>query len=297
MPTRRTLPYAALVAGITSLSLSAMFVRWADAPGTITGFYRLLFSTTLLAPFFLRQNSRLEPLDKRFIFFPILGGIFTACDLSFWNTSVKYTSAANATLLGNTAPLWVALFAYFILREKLKGFFWLGLLVALSGAALVMGTDFLKHPTLGFGDLLACAASVFYAAYQLITQRARTRIDSFRYTWLVGFCASVFILLINLYLGISFTGYSAQTWLTFLATAVVSQTIGYFSISYALGFLPASIVAPTLICQPILTAILAIPLLGEIPSTIQWIGGGIALAGIFIVHQSHRQARAESPNA
>lgn len=273
-----------------------MFVRWADAPGTITGFYRLSISTILLSPFFLRQNKRLEQLDKRLFIFPILGGVFTACDLSFWNSSVKYTSAANATLLGNTAPLWVAVFAFFILREKLKGFFWLGLLLALSGAVLVMGNDFIRHPTLGFGDLLACAASIFYAAYQLVTQRGRTHIDSFRYIWLVGLCASVFILLINLYLGNSFTSYSPRTWLIFLATAVVSQTIGYFSISYALGFLPASVVAPTLICQPILTTILAIPLLGEIPTVVQWLGGGVALAGIFIVHQSHRQKHEESPN-
>jgi drug/metabolite transporter (DMT)-like permease len=52
-----------------------------------------------------------------------------------------------------------------------------------------------------------------------------------------------------------------------------------------------------MIGQPILTAILAIPLLNEIPSTIQWIGGGIALAGIYLVNQSHRQNQQEIPNA
>jgi drug/metabolite transporter (DMT)-like permease len=73
--------------------------------------------------------------------------------------------------------------------------------------------------------------------------------------------------------------------------------IGYLAISYALGHLPASVVAPTLIGQPILTAILAIPLLGEIPAPIQWIGGAIALAGIYIVNQSHMRAYKETPNA
>jgi drug/metabolite transporter (DMT)-like permease len=274
-----------------------MFVRWADAPGTITGFYRLLISTFLLAPLFIRQNLRLERIDKKFLLFPILGGMFTAFDFSFWNTSVQYTSAANATLLGNTAPLWVALVAYFFLREKLRMTFWLGLALALTGAALVMGSDFLIHPTLGFGDLLACAAAVFYASYQLVTQRGRMHIDPFRYTWLVCVSATVFIFVINLALGNAFSGYSARTWLVFIATAVVSQTIGYLSITYALGYLPASVVAPSLIGQPILTAILAIPLLGEVPAAIQWTGGAIALAGIYIVHQSHKQNREETPNA
>jgi drug/metabolite transporter (DMT)-like permease len=104
-------------------------------------------------------------------------------------------------------------------------------------------------------------------------------------------------LIINLILGKSLTGYSSQTWLIFLATAIISQMIGYLAISYALGHLPASVVSPTLIGQPILTAILAIPMLGEIPTSIQWIGGGIALAGIYIVNRSHQSSQPETPNA
>ena len=290
-------PYIALAIGIGALSLSAMFVRWAEAPGTVTGFYRLLISTIFLTPLFIRQQKQLEPIDRRYLLFPLLAGIFTAFDFAFWNSSLKYTTAANATLLGNTAPLWVALFALFIFREKLRGIFWLGLTIALTGAVLVMGSDFLTHPTLGIGDLMASTAAIFYASYQLITQRGRKYIDPFRYMWLVGVSATSGMFVMNIVLGNSFTGYSTQTWVIFFATAIVSQLIGYLAITYALGHLPASVVSPTLIGQPILTAILAIPMLGEIPNTIQWIGGAIALAGIYIVNQSHLQTQQEPPNA
>jgi drug/metabolite transporter (DMT)-like permease len=223
--------------------------------------------------------------------------IFTAFDFAFWNSSVKFTTAANATLLGNTSPLWVALFALFFFQEKLRGIFWLGLIIALTGAVLVMGSDFLHHPTFGIGDLMASTAAIFYASYQLITQRGRKHIDPLRYMWLVGLSATIGMFIINLVLGNSFTGYPMQTWLIFFATAIISQMIGYLSITYALGHLPASVVSPTLIGQPILTTILAIPMLGEIPSTLQWIGGAIALAGIYIVNQSHLQIQEETPNA
>lgn len=297
MAQNRILPYIALAVGIIALSLSAMFVRWADAPGTITGFYRLLISTLLFTPFFVTQQKQRQKIDRKFLLFPILGGLFTAFDFAFWNTSVQFTTAANATLLGNTSPLWVALAALFIFREKLRRSFWIGLALALTGAVFVVGSDFLKHPTLGIGDLMASAAAVFYASYQLVTQRGRMHIDPFRYIWLVGTSATIGMFIINLALGNAFIGYTAQTWLVFLATAIVSQMIGYLAISYALGHLPASVVAPTLIGQPILTAILAIPLLGEIPAPIQWIGGAIALAGIYIVNQSHLQVHKEVPNA
>lgn len=290
-------PYIALAIGIIALSLSAMFVRWAEAPGPITGFYRVLISTLLFIPFFIGQQRKLEPINKKYFMFPLAAGIFTAFDFAVWNSSLKYTTAANATLLGNTSPLWVALGALFIFREKLRGIFWLGLVLALAGATLVMGSDFLLHPTLGQGDLLASVAAIFYAGYQLITQRGRKYIDPFRYIWFVGLSSTIGLFFINIVLGNSFTGYSTQTWVIFFVAAVVSQMIGYLAITYALGHLPASIVAPTLIGQPILTTILAIPLLGEIPNTVQWIGGAIALAGIYLVNQSHKQLQEETPNA
>ena len=293
----KVFPYIALGIGITALSLSAMFVRWAQAPGPIVGFYRLLISTVLLTPLFIRQQKKLEPINRKYLVFPLLAGIFTAFDFALWNSSLKFTTAANATLLGNTAPLWVALFALFIFREKLRGIFWTGLVIALTGAVLVMGSDFLRHPTLGIGALMACTAAIFYASYQLTTQRGRNYIDPLRYMWLVGLSATLGMFIMNLLLGNSFTGYPAQTWVIFFVTAIVSQMIGYLAITYALGHLPASVVSPTLIGQPILTTVLAIPLLGEIPTTIQWVGGAIALAGIYIVNQSHLQMQEETPNA
>ena len=293
----RILPYAALAVGISALSLSAMFVRWADAPGPVTGFYRLLISTLLLTPLFLRQQKQFAPIDKKYLYLPLAGGLLTAFDFAFWNSSLKFTTAANATLLGNTAPLWVALAALLIFHEKLKGVFWAGLILALTGAALVMGSDFLTHPTLGLGDIMASIAAIFYAAYQLVTQRGRVYIDPFRYTWLVGVSATFGMLIMNLVLGNPFTGFSTQTWVTFFLTAIVSQMIGYLAVTYALGHLPAFVVAPTMIVQPILTAILAIPLLNEIPSSIQIIGGVVALTGIYIINQSHRKNQQETPNA
>jgi len=297
MTQHRLFPYIALAIGISALSFSAMFVRWADAPGPITGFYRLLISTILFVPFFTLRQRTSERIETRRLWFPLVAGLFTACDFALWNSSLKFTTAANATLLGNTSPLWVALAALFIFREKLRGTFWLGLVLALFGATLIMGADFLHHPTFGRGDLMACIAGIFYASYQLITQRGRKYIDPFRYIWLVGVSATLGMLILNLILGNSFSGYSTQTWVVFFAAAIISQMIGYLSITYALGHLPASIVSPTLIGQPVLTTILAIPLLGEIPTSVQWIGGAVALAGIYIVNQSHARTEEETPNA
>jgi len=231
------------------------------------------------------------------IVFPLLAGIFTACDLALWTASLSYTTASNATLLGNTAPLWVALGAWLILKQKLTPAFWRGLVIVLLGAALIMGTDFILHPRFGIGDAMAASTGLFYGAYFLVTEKSRVHFDPVSHIWIVGIGASISLFVINMVLQYPLSGYPTQTWLIFLSTSVVSQLIGYMSLAYALGHLPASVVSPTMILQPVLTTLLAIPLLGEIPGIWQGIGGALALVGIYIVNESHNRSQVEIPNA
>lgn len=297
MNNKTLLAYLALGMGIFALSFSAMFVRWANAPGPVTAFYRLFFSIFLLLPFFIPRIKVNPSIQSASILFPLLAGVFTACDLGLWTASLSYTTAANATLLGNTAPLWVALGTWLLLKQSLPPAFWRGLGIALLGSVLIMGTDFLLHPRFGIGDAMALSTGLFYGGYFLFTEKSRAHFDPIVHIWLVGVGASVSLFIANRLLEYPLSGYPLQTWLVFLATAVVSQLIGYMLLAYALGHLPASIVSPTMILQPVLTTILAIPLLGEIPSAWQGIGGAIALVGIYIVNQSHNRSHVETPNA
>lgn len=291
------LAYAALGAGVLALSLSAMFVRWADAPGPVTAFYRIFFSIFLLLPFFLPRTRNNPVIKTRSVMFPLLAGVFTACDLGLWTSALSYTSASNATLLGNTAPLWVALGTWLIFKQKLSREFWRGLGFTLAGAALIMGTDFILHPRFGVGDLMATFTGFFYGCYFLFTEKSRAHFDSVSHIWFVGIGASLTLFIINRALNYPLVGFDSRTWLVFLASAVVSQLIGYMALAYALGHLPASIVAPTMILQPVVTTLLAIPLLGEIPTVWQGLGGAVALTGIYIVNRSYQQRLPETPNA
>src|SRR3990170_2255298 len=246
----------------------------------------MAIASFVLLPFALARHGRPTrwPIDG--LRWALLGGAFLAVDIALWNTSVGMTTAANATLFANTAPLWVALAARLIFREKLAGRFWLALFLTLSGAVAVLGVDFSTHITLGLGDLLAVAASLFYAGYFLMTQRGRKHLGPLAYVWLAGVASSAVLLVVSLAAGFPLTGYSAQTWLAFLGLALLTQVIGYVAVGYALGHLPASLVAPTMVGQPVMTALLAVPLLGEPLSAVQWIGGAAVLVGIVLVHRS-----------
>jgi drug/metabolite transporter (DMT)-like permease len=276
--------------GILALGFSALFVRWADAPGPVTGFYRMAIASLILVPIALIRHGPPRHWPASGLRFAALGGAALCFDLALWNTAVLYTSAANATLLANTAPLWVAIAAALLFKEKLSGRFWIGLLLVLSGAAAVLGADFLRDFHLGLGDLMAISAGVFYAGYYVATQAGRRSMASLPYVTAAGVTATIMLLGLVLLMGLPLTGYPLQTFAAFAALGLVTQVLGYVSVGYALGHLPASLVAPTMVGQPVMTALLAIPLLGETLLPVQWIGGAAVLVGIVLVHRSHRGA-------
>jgi len=273
-----------------AIGFSAIFVRWAAAPGTVASLYRMAIGWAVLTIPFIRRRDRVRGVGWKELRFALLGGVFFAVDLSFWSTGVVVSGATNPTLLANTAPLWVGIGATLIFRERLKPAFWIGLLTAMTGAALILGLDALRSMSLGLGTFFGLLAGLFYGGYFLITQRGRRKVDALSYFWVSSFAAVVTLLAINGALRQPLFTYSTRTYLSLLALGVVSQGIGWLSINFAQGKLPATLVAPTLLGQPVVTGLLAGPLLGEFLQPLQIAGGVAVLAGVYLVHHSRSRS-------
>ncbi len=279
--------YGMLALGAVCIGLSAIFTRWAGVPGTVSAFYRVAIAAAVLAiPFGRRIARRQVSLDRRVWLLAGGAGLFFAADLSLWNTSLFLTPAATATLLGNDAPIIVGLGALVLFRERLRPAYWLGLAVALMGMGIVAGRDVVAHTSLGAGDLLALAGGCAYAGYLLTTQRIRARMDTLSSLLIPGVVGAFVMLLFNIVTQRPMVGFPAHAWLSLLALALVSQVAGWLSINYALGHMPASLVSVTLLTQPVLTALFAVPMLGEPLSPNQIVGGLVALTGIYIVNRN-----------
>ena len=278
--------YLALSLGVIGMGFSGIFVSWANAPGAVTGFYRMGIAAILLAPLFWRSRRRHTAIPRREAAIAVAAGFLFAGDLFFWNTGILISGATNPTLMGNTAPLWVGLGALIFFREKLNHIFWLGLLLAMAGAAVILGLDALND--VGLGTLSGLLAGIFYGGYYLVLQRSRQRLDALTSFWLAAVSSAFFLFLAALLLDQPLAGYPAATYWNFLALALVVQVGGQLAINFALGYLPASIVSPTMLAQPVLTALFAIPLLGESLSPWQIAGGLAVIAGVYTVHHSRR---------
>jgi drug/metabolite transporter (DMT)-like permease len=278
-----TFAYLTLSVGIVLTACSAIFVKIAAVPGATASFYRVLFAAAVAVPWCMWRRPSL-PAQKT-MWSATMCGVCFAATAMLWNSALLVTSAANATLLLHLAPVWIGLSTLLLFRERLGSYFWAGLVIALAGMALVVSGGARQLARFNLGDMLAVGASFFYALYLLITQRVRAKLDALTF-FALSTASSVVVLLVTcVALGAPLGGFSARAWVALAASGLVSHLCGYLAINYALGHIRATSVSVSLLSQPVITALLAIPLLGELLSAQQIAGGALVLSGIYLVNR------------
>jgi drug/metabolite transporter (DMT)-like permease len=291
---RNLWPYLALAAGILCIAWSAIFVRWTDMPGTASAFYRVLIPAIVLVPtwFFERSAPRVTP---RILAIIATGGLFFALDLALYNTAILRTSAANATLLGNNTPIVVGLLTWLVFGRRPAPAFWIGLVLAVAGALVIVQADVARHVQFGSGDVMALAAASCFAVYLMATERVRQTTGTVAFLRLAIVSSAVFLFLINRALGVSMAIPAGRSLAALLGMGLVTQLGGYLALTYALGHLPATVTSVSLLSQGPLTALLAAWLLGEPLTSALILGGALVLLGVGLANRD--RAPAEEANA
>lgn len=285
----RTKAYVVMGLGLLGMGFSGIFVSLAGAPGAVSGFYRMAVACVVLALPFAREMGRSgQRPTRRETAIALLAGLFFAGDLFFWNSGILISGATNPTLMGNTAPIWVGLGAMIFFHERLGRLFWIGLFIAISGAALILGADILNN--VGLGTFFGVLSGMFYGAYFLVLQRSRQKLNTLTAFWISSAGSAVILAFVARLLNQPLTGYSLQTYVYLIALGLVVQVGGQMAVAYALGYLPASLVSPTLLMQPVLTGLLAVPILGQPLTGVQIVGGAAVIAGVYLVHRSRNGA-------
>ena len=273
----------ALVLGAGVLGLSPIFVRLSDVDPTATAFWRMALSL----PFFVlwaarRKGGRDQEKLKNFKDYRwlIFGGFLFAIDLVFWHWSLQHTLVASATLLANLTPIIVAIGSVLIFRQILKGKFWLGLLLAISGAALLAGGGMGEGRL--FGDILAVIAAFWYGGYLLAVVWLRRYFRTSTVMLWTGVFSAIFLIPISLATETNFIPATLDAWLVVLGLAFICQFLGQGLVAYALAHLPAAFGAITLLLAPVVATIAAWVLFGEILGGYDFLAAAAILTGIVL---------------
>ena len=285
----------ALLLGALGIAFAPIFVRLSDVGPVATGFWRMALATPVLALWMMSESRQLtagrasrRPSSLADYGRLSLAGLCFAGDLAVWHTSIRYTSVANATLLANFAPLFVAPVAWFLFKERITGRFVLGMLLALAGAVVLMGQSFQLSADHLFGDALGLLTAIFYAGYILSVGHLRAEFSTATIMTWSGVITAAVLLPLGLYDGEAMLPASATGWLVLAGLALFSHAGGQSLIAYALAHLPASFSSVSLLLQPAAAAILAWILLDEPLGTLQAVGAAVILMGILLARRGSR---------
>ncbi len=280
--------------GIVGIAWSAPLIRLADpAPVLAIAALRLTVASPAMIGYVAFQGGvgDLRNTTRRDRIALVLAALALAVHFVLWVAALQRTSVVTGVVLVTMQPIFVGLGAWLFLREPPTRAIVVGSAVALLGAALLAGDDLGDRGSLE-GDLLALLGGLMASAYLVIGRRARRSLSTASYGASVYTMTALFLLIAVAVTRTPLLGLETHSYVAILAVAIVSQLIGHNAMNWALGFLPAAMVAVAILGEPVGATLIAAIVLDEVPTLLELAGAAVVLIGVYI---ALRHAQPVSP--
>lgn len=272
--------------GALCISFSAIFVGLADVSPATATFFRTAYALPLLFLIWFR----LRALDRRnggMRLLAFVAGVLLGADFTLWHFSIDFIGAGLATVLANTQVAFVGLIAWLLHGERPRPLALALVPVVFLGVVLLSG---LGGPD-AYGDnppagvLFGVMAGLAYGGFLIALRRSNRGLAPAAGPLLdATLGAGIGTALVGLTGGLELDflpRWPEHGWL--LALAVISQVIGWLSITSALPRLPALETSIILLVQPMGSVLWGRLIFGETLSPVQWFGVGLVLAGVTLL--------------
>lgn len=244
------------------------------------GFWRTAFAWVFFAVHAWRIHGLVAP--RRSLPVLALFGLAAPAGLyGFYMFAVTYGGVALASVLLYTAPAWVALLSWLLLKEPMSA----GKLAAVALTILGVACVGLGPQLLGDASLKVGAAAVLFG---LLSAVSYSLFSIFGKGWLRGFATpTVFLygLPVAALAMLPFVTFHGFTWLSLAACLYLAlfSTYGAFSSYYAgLKRLEATRASITATLEPVVASLIGFAIFDERFSSLGYLGSGLILAAVLI---------------
>ncbi len=268
-----------------------------DSMGAVTvAFVPMILSSLIFLPILAFENKkrgvgfRYRFRDFKVFLLPAIIGVFVM--QYAYTVGSRYTLAANAGIITLTIPVLVAVFAAFLLKEKLNAIRIISFLIAIIGVLITSVSD-LRAADFGKGQFLAgnliflfaSACCAFYNTYcKLLVDKGYTELEIMVYSSLIGSILSIPLLIwMEPFSLTQFLSSGSVPLFGILELSVIVYGLSmilFFSVLKRMDVTQATLGNYLL---PFFIALLGVWLLNEKITLTMLIGGGLILASTLMV--------------
>ncbi|ENI4130497.1 DMT family transporter [Vibrio fluvialis] len=249
---------------------------------------RFLIPAVVLLPFVMKAKAKIAVVPKRYLL-----GMFIGCGLPYLlltGSAMHFVPVSDgSTLVPGTLPLFVSGIAVWLFNQPLSQHRIFGLVLVLGGIGVFLSTSAMDYQSDKlFGHLLFLLGSMMWAVFTICA-----RVANLHSLAAAGFISllSVVLLFALIATGV-LPSYLAQTpvaqwpWQTLFGHSLIqgvgAGVIAAFTYLHAVTTLGAERSAAFGSATPAIATLLAIPVFGEIPTSMTWLGLGLVSCGSLI---------------
>jgi len=294
MPRSRLLPtlsalFAVIVWGGTFVATKIALTE--VSPATIVwirfGVGLLILGATVLA----RRQFALPSLTD-FAYLALLGFLGVTFHQWLQATGLQTARATTTAWIVATIPVFTALLGWLVLKEKMGWVRVAGIAVAALGVLLIVSDGNIRSLVRGdagtFGDLLILISAVNWAVYTILSRRELSRHPAARMMFYVMLSGWLFacIWIFGFGPGLSeIPNLKFDGWAAILVLGIFGSGLAYIAWYDALREIPASQLGVFINIEPLVTMLIAAPMIGEPITVISLIGGAIIIFGVWLVNR------------
>ena len=156
----------------------------------------------------------------------------------------------------------------------------LAIAITFAGSIVIACADSVSGGVHLLGDVLALLAAIAVAVYTLIGRIVREKVSTTVYTYVVYSTCAFVLVLICLVQEYTFFDYGISAIIVGALLAIFSTILGHSIFSWCLKYFSPAFVSASKLLEPVVAAIFAAFLFGEVPPIPVFAGGAMILSGV-----------------
>ncbi len=250
------------------------FVRYIDLPPTVIIFHTSLFTALILIFYYAGSGKLKDLLVKKYLLWLILSALFVFANVYMYYKAYQATTMANAVLTHYTAPIFAALLAPIILKEKLERITVISLVISMSGLFLIASA---KGIAIGSqhlaGIIYGSLSGLFYGLSILVSKRLVQHYQPF--VILFFQCVLTAIIVAPFLKGFAFS-MNLESLMLLIAYTFIVCLLGVFLYLKGLITVEAQHAGILAYSEPVIVVVLGFLFYREVP-TVKTIVGGLLI--------------------